>query len=682
MKKILFTAIILASMSISAQVGVGNTDPKATLDVTADAATATTADGIIAPRLTGNQLADKDAVYIADQTAAQVYVTAAATSPEGKTVNVTAPGYYYFDGNVWQKVATGAGSTEWAYNNTNASIEATRAKLNGGINSILDSNGATYKNLGNYDWTTILSANGDPAYSGDPKASALSTEFYTSAALPTTTTLYTTGTAGTWNFGAKEYVLKEAHVGGASTFLTKNYNYEKKGVYIDGVTSPIGINVLSNELYTITANTTANSTAHLMTQQTLEFYGTGSGGSLTGVSTRIRNRGTGSTTGMIGLSSAIQNDATTGNTTTMRAINASVLHSSTAGTVTNTSGVNTTNSIAAGATIPTSSTGIHSTLVNSSTQINAGSTDMQGINSTVTNNGANKFTTLRGLNLTTTNGTAAGAFINGNGINNAFINNATSTDPITTFYGINTLLRNAGGSTIGNMTGNNIATEVTATATAGIPTTMYGTSNSTKLQSTATGTTTTLMGINNQVTKSGNANVTNGYADYNLLSITGAGLTPNVYGSFIRLANGSTNTGTVVKASGLELSNVLSGANNVTDNFGLNINTGTFTGSTGNITNNYGIYVLSNKIGTGSIDNNYGLYLSPIAGGTTNNYSIYSNGGNSYFKDNVGIGTTTPTSKLQVVGLPVHAHNAAAITAGLTAGAFYHAGDGIVRVVF
>lgn len=37
----------------------------------------------------------------------------------------------------------------------------------------------------------------------------------------------------------------------------------------------------------------------------------------------------------------------------------------------------------------------------------------------------------------------------------------------------------------------------------------------------------------------------------------------------------------------------------------------------------------------------------------------------------VGIGTITPTSPLQVVGIPTHADNAAAVTGGLTAGAFY-----------
>ncbi|MFK5981883.1 MAG: hypothetical protein QM499_03130 [Flavobacteriaceae bacterium] len=56
---------------------------------------------------------------------------------------------------------------------------------------------------------------------------------------------------------------------------------------------------------------------------------------------------------------------------------------------------------------------------------------------------------------------------------------------------------------------------------------------------------------------------------------------------------------------------------------------------------------------------------------------------------NTGIGSDSPTSKLQVVGLPIILFNstdvqtnADAITSGLTIGAFYHTGNGIIRVVF
>jgi hypothetical protein len=49
---------------------------------------------------------------------------------------------------------------------------------------------------------------------------------------------------------------------------------------------------------------------------------------------------------------------------------------------------------------------------------------------------------------------------------------------------------------------------------------------------------------------------------------------------------------------------------------------------------------------------------------------------------NLGIGTTTPTSKLAVVGLPVYANNAGAVTGGLLVGDFYRSSDGIVRVRF
>jgi hypothetical protein len=49
---------------------------------------------------------------------------------------------------------------------------------------------------------------------------------------------------------------------------------------------------------------------------------------------------------------------------------------------------------------------------------------------------------------------------------------------------------------------------------------------------------------------------------------------------------------------------------------------------------------------------------------------------------NVGIGTTAPTAKLQVVGLPTYADNTAALAGGLTAGAFYRTSTGVLMVAY
>jgi hypothetical protein len=57
-------------------------------------------------------------------------------------------------------------------------------------------------------------------------------------------------------------------------------------------------------------------------------------------------------------------------------------------------------------------------------------------------------------------------------------------------------------------------------------------------------------------------------------------------------------------------------------------------------------------------------------GSPSNAYVLINPGG----QGNVGIGTTSPHSKLAVVGLPVYASNAAAITGGLAAGDFYRTG--------
>ena len=112
MKKIFFTilAIVISTFS-SAQVGINTSEPHATFEVASKPLDDTKVDGIIAPRLSGDQLKAKDVLYkkttsnVEGQTGAIVYVTEGVTgTPSEKTTNVTESGYFYFDGLVWKKL--------------------------------------------------------------------------------------------------------------------------------------------------------------------------------------------------------------------------------------------------------------------------------------------------------------------------------------------------------------------------------------------------------------------------------------------------------------------------------------------------------------------------------------------------------------------------------------------------
>jgi len=106
MRNLLLCTGLLFSMSTYAQVGnvgINTPDPMATLDIVGKADDASRLDGVIAPRITGDQLQSKS--YTASQTGAILYVTAAASSLTGQVVKVTAPGYYYFDGVLWQMMS-------------------------------------------------------------------------------------------------------------------------------------------------------------------------------------------------------------------------------------------------------------------------------------------------------------------------------------------------------------------------------------------------------------------------------------------------------------------------------------------------------------------------------------------------------------------------------------------------
>ncbi len=100
--KITLLLATATSFLVCAQVGINTETPKTTLDVAAKKTDGTTPEGFMAPRLTGDQIASAESKYNADQEGTLVYATTPVSSVTPKTGNITNPGYYYFDGNVWQ----------------------------------------------------------------------------------------------------------------------------------------------------------------------------------------------------------------------------------------------------------------------------------------------------------------------------------------------------------------------------------------------------------------------------------------------------------------------------------------------------------------------------------------------------------------------------------------------------
>ncbi|MFV0228686.1 hypothetical protein OBK05_13505 [Empedobacter falsenii] len=112
MKKYYIYLVIFSFSTFAlSQVGIGTQDPKVTLDVVANSTEKSVADGVLAPRLTGDQLRAKNTAYTQAQNGTLVYVTEAVTgTPTGKTINLTTPGYYYYDqptssAGIWRAVA-------------------------------------------------------------------------------------------------------------------------------------------------------------------------------------------------------------------------------------------------------------------------------------------------------------------------------------------------------------------------------------------------------------------------------------------------------------------------------------------------------------------------------------------------------------------------------------------------
>jgi hypothetical protein len=100
---------------VTAQVGIGNTNPQGALDITTDTApNPTNADGLLIPRVS---LSDTTTATVITPTESElIYNTA--------TINDVTPGYYYWDATKWIRLATGNLANNWSITG-NAGTNAT-----------------------------------------------------------------------------------------------------------------------------------------------------------------------------------------------------------------------------------------------------------------------------------------------------------------------------------------------------------------------------------------------------------------------------------------------------------------------------------------------------------------------------------------------------------------------------
>ncbi|RNA61439.1 hypothetical protein D1631_05575 [Chryseobacterium nematophagum] len=135
MKKTNLFMLMLFGVLGYGQVGINETSPKVTLDITAKAIDGSTSEGVIIPKLTGDVLfvASNAGIYGAVQDAALLYVTEPASPNNriGQTINVNAVGFYYFDASRDQWIKLGDSSNIY---NSDGILSSTRLMNMGGNN--------------------------------------------------------------------------------------------------------------------------------------------------------------------------------------------------------------------------------------------------------------------------------------------------------------------------------------------------------------------------------------------------------------------------------------------------------------------------------------------------------------------------------------------------------------------
>lgn len=148
LKTLFLCSVLMGAGKLYSQVGINNSTPHATLDITGTADDTSKIDGVIVPRITGDQLKNKDNLYTSLQDGTIVYITQplSANQTTPKTTNVLEKGYYNFDvskgsGGEWVRmfhrypsIASGAASGSA---NTGSSLALTSVNSSNGTSTMI-----------------------------------------------------------------------------------------------------------------------------------------------------------------------------------------------------------------------------------------------------------------------------------------------------------------------------------------------------------------------------------------------------------------------------------------------------------------------------------------------------------------------------------------------------------------
>ncbi|VFA40251.1 tail fiber domain-containing protein [Chryseobacterium indologenes] len=162
----LFGTVSMSSSMYSqaGKIGINTVNPKATLDINAKTDGSSQAEGLLIPRLTGDQIQTMTSNIQPGTESLMIYATAAPASPTSKVSKITQPGYYFWNGNNWENVGINS-NIYTADGSITTPLAARNVDLNG-KNLVFSGNGSV--GIG-----TVPSASAKLDVAGTIKASAI-----------------------------------------------------------------------------------------------------------------------------------------------------------------------------------------------------------------------------------------------------------------------------------------------------------------------------------------------------------------------------------------------------------------------------------------------------------------------------------------------------------------------------